>query len=187
MTLTGAFADHRLAAGPDTIEAMVAALAAALGAPIARPELPHDNARFIEAATKDLQAGAGRSLVLVGPTLSNAGSLGVWINDRLRAPVDVFDVDPRQAAAGTLAELADDIRAGKVEMLVILNSNPVATAPGDLEFGALIQRLPFRVHLGLYYDETAAASTWHLPMPHPLESWSDIAVARWSRSASCSR
>jgi molybdopterin-containing oxidoreductase family iron-sulfur binding subunit len=176
MTLTGAFADHRLAAHPDAIEAMVAALAAALGAPIARPELPQDHARFLRVVTKDLQARAGRGLVLLGPALSkNARALGVWINDRLGAPENAFDVDPRQAAAGTLPELADDIHAGKVEMLVILDSNPVATAPGDVEFGALVQRLPFRVHLGLYYDETAAASTWHLPMPHPLESWSDIA------------
>jgi Fe-S-cluster-containing dehydrogenase component len=175
MTLTGAFADHRLAARPDAIEAMVAALAAALGAPIARPELPRDHARFIDVVTKDLQAWARRGLVLVGPALSNARALGVWINDRLGAPVDAFDVDPRLAAAGTLAELARDIESGKVDMLAILDSNPVATAPGDLEFGALVERVPFRVHLGLYYDETAAASTWHLPMPHPLESWSDIA------------
>ncbi len=72
MTLTGAFADHRLAAGPDAIEAMIAALAAALGAPIGRPELPQDHARFIDAAAKDLHAGAGRGLALVGPALSNA-------------------------------------------------------------------------------------------------------------------
>ena len=85
------------------------------------------------------------------------------------------NVDPRQARPGTLAELTDDLQHGKVETLVILDSNPVATAPGDLEFEARVNRAPFRVHLGLHYDETAAASTWHLPMPHPLESWSDIA------------
>ena len=175
MSLTGAFADHRLATRPDAIETMVAALAAALGAPIARPELPREHARFIDAAAKDLRAAAGRGLVLVGPALANARALGVWINDRLNAPVDAFDVDPRQARAGTLTELTDDLQHGKVETLVILDSNPVATAPGDLEFEASVNRAPLRVHLGLYYDETAAASTWHLPAPHPLESWSDIA------------
>jgi molybdopterin-containing oxidoreductase family iron-sulfur binding subunit len=175
MTLTGAFADHRLAAPPDAIEAMVVALAAALGAPIARPELPPEHARFIDAAVKDLQAHAGQSLVLVGPALANAWALGVWINDRLNAPIDAFEVDPRQARAGTLAELADDLQNGKVETLVIMDSNPVAAAPGDLEFETRVDRAPFRVHLGSYYDETGAASTWHLPTPHPLESWSDIA------------
>ena len=37
-------------------------------------------------------------------------------------------------------------------------------------------RAPFRLHLGIYFDETAEASIWHLPAPHPLESWSDIAA-----------
>ncbi len=59
MTLTGAFADHRLAAGPAAIEATVAALAGALGAQT-RPELPREHARFIDAAAKDLRAAAGR-------------------------------------------------------------------------------------------------------------------------------
>ena len=109
MTLTGAFADHRLAARPDAIEAMVAALAAALGAPIARPALPREQARFIDAAAKDLRAAVGRGLVRVGPALANARALGVWINDQLNAPVDAFDVDPRQARAGTLAQPTDDL------------------------------------------------------------------------------
>ena len=186
MTLTGAFADHRLAARPDAIEAMAAALAAALGAPIARPALPREQARFIDAAAKDLRAAVGRGLVRVGPALANARALGVWINDQLNAPVDAFDVDPRQARAGTLAQLTDDLQHGKVETLVILNSNPVAAAPGDLEFEARVNRAPFRAHLGLYYDETAAASTWHLPTPIRSKA-GQTSPAPTERSASFSR
>ena len=176
MSLTGAFADHRLAASPDAIDAMVAALASEVGAPLRRPQLPPDQALFVDAVAKDLQARSGRGLVLVGPSLPSAAALGVWINDRLGAPGDGFDLDPRLAAAGGLADLAGDIRVGRVETLVILNSNPVATAPGDLDFETLIAHIPFQIHLSGYYDETAAASTWHLPAPHPLESWSDIAA-----------
>ena len=29
------------------------------------------------------------------------------------------------------------------------------------------------VHLGLYVDETAELSEWHLPQAHALEAWSD--------------
>ena len=176
MSLTGAFADHRIAARPDAIEAMIAALASRLGAPVERPKLIEDHALLVAAIAKDLQARPGRGLVLVGPTLPSAAALGVWINDRLGAPVDAFNPDPQTPAAGSLSDLAGDIRAGRVETLVILESNPAATAPGDLDFGALLARVPFRVHLGAYFDETAAASTWHLPAPHPLESWSDIAA-----------
>ena len=176
MTLTGAFADHRLTAGPDELEAMIAALAAALGAPIAPPALNAEGAPFVDAVTKDLQSRNQGGLVLVGPTLTRARSLGVWINDRLSAPVDAFELDPRLAAASTIAELAADLAVGKVETLIVVDSNPVFSALGDLDFTALFPRADFRVHLGHYFDETAAASTWHLPAPHPLESWSDIAA-----------
>ena len=36
-------------------------------------------------------------------------------------------------------------------------------------------RAPFRVHAGLYFDETAAGLDLALPAPHPLKSWCDIA------------
>lgn len=107
---------------------------------------------------------------------SNATTLGVWINDRLDAPIDGFDPEPEMVAEGALSDLAKDIRDGRLETLVIIDSNPAAAAPGDLDFAALIARLPFCVHVGAYFDETAEASTWHLPAPHPLESWSDIAA-----------
>ena len=77
--------------------------------------------------------------------------------------------------AGTIASLADALRNGDVRTLITLDCNPVATTPGDLGFADLMPRAPFRVHAGLYFDETAAVSTWHAPAPHPLESWSDIA------------
>ena len=177
MTLTGAFADKRIAAHPDAIEAMIAALASRLGASLSAPDLQEDQARFIDAVAKALQAWTGGGLVLAGPSLSPATrALTVWINDRLAAPVDAFALSPPAGEAGTLAELARDLQAGKIQTLLVLDSNPVAAAPGDLDFAALMARAPFRLHLGLYFDETAEASIWHLPAPHALESWSDIAA-----------
>ena len=64
--------------------------------------------------------------------------------------------------------------AGKVEMLVILGANPVYTAPADLQFAERAPaRRPCGVHLGLYHDETAEFSHWHVPEAHYLESWGD--------------
>ena len=36
-----------------------------------------------------------------------------------------------------------------------------------------MSRVPFRVHLGLYADETADLCHWHVPQAHFLESWGD--------------
>ena len=70
--------------------------------------------------------------------------------------------------------MADDARAGYIDTLIIAGVNPVYDAPGELAFAELIAAAPFSVHLGHYRDETAARCTWHLPLCHVLESWSDI-------------
>jgi len=100
MSLTGAFANHRFATPPDTIETVIVAIASALSAPVDWPSLLQDQALFIDAIAKDLQAHPGHELVLVGPSLANAAPLGVWINDRLGAPADCFDLDAEMSAAG---------------------------------------------------------------------------------------
>ena len=43
------------------------------------------------------------------------------------------------------------MKAGKVKWLVMLDSNPVYTAPGDLDFVAGFNKVPYTVHLGLYH------------------------------------
>ena len=170
LSLTGAFADRRITADPDAIEAMVAALAVEFGASIARPTLSASGEAFLAAAAKDMKARPERALVLVGPSMPRVSqALGVWINDTLGAPVDAFAATSLAQRAGTLDSLADALRKEEVQTLVALDCNPIAAAPGDLDFQDLIRRAPFRVHAGLYYDETAAASTWHVPAPHPLE------------------
>jgi molybdopterin-containing oxidoreductase family iron-sulfur binding subunit len=81
-----------------------------------------------------------------------------------------------------LAALKQEMDAGQVEMLVILGSNPVYTAPADLKFAeALLAKsasgqdnVPLRVHVGLYQDETAYLCHWHVPESHWLEAWGDI-------------
>src|SRR5581483_7550886 len=69
--------------------------------------------------------------------------------------------------------LVADMAAGRVDTLVVLDANPVYAAPADLDFPTALQKVALRIHAGLYHDETAALSHWHLPLQHPLECWSD--------------
>src|SRR3546814_5772948 len=55
----------------------------------------------------------------------------------------------------------------------MLDVNPVYDAPTSLRFGDALRRAGTSFHLGLYADETAQLSHWHLPQAHALESWSD--------------
>ena len=72
-----------------------------------------------------------------------------------------------------LMALVGDINAGKVQWLVMLGTNPVYTAPADLNFAAIFNSIPVTAHLGMLVDETGSISTWHIPKAHYLESWSD--------------
>jgi len=179
-TLLGAKADHRLALNPDEIAQMLRQLAAALGAGPAEWLQPDAaNAGGIKAATEDLQQHRGHSLVHLGPEqpaelhlLSHAinGSLGNF-------GMTIHGIEPVAASRSpqrqSLAELVADVNAGKVDTLVMLGTNPVYAAPADLDFAAALSRVPLSVALSLYPDETALAATWHVPLAHEYESWSD--------------
>ena len=60
-------------------------------------------------------------------------------------------------------ELTADMAAGKVDTLVIIDTNPVYTAPADLDFSAALQRVPLSVSLALYRRRDRAGQ--HLAGP----------------------
>jgi molybdopterin-containing oxidoreductase family iron-sulfur binding subunit len=182
---TGSVADHRLPLPSSRIGGFALALAAALGVPGASDQVPpHEAAAWIAPLARDLQRTRGCSLVVAGDE-QPASVHGVVhaINQALgNVGQTVVCSEPVEAVAtnqlASLRQLAADMGAGRVDTLVILDSNPVYTAPADLGFGArLMSRVPLRIHVGLYHDETAALCHWHVPAAHYLESWGDVRAA----------
>ena len=174
MTATGAKADHRLALAPAELRDFAVALAARLGADLPAPDLAPPAARFLEAVATDLEGAHGAGLVLAGPWAApEMQALAHWINGRLDAPMDHFAPPPDQAE--DLPALAEALRAGAVETLLILDTNPAYDAPADLDFAAALRSTKaFTVHLGPWRHETAALCRWQLPQHHPLEDWADL-------------
>jgi molybdopterin-containing oxidoreductase family iron-sulfur binding subunit len=109
----------------------------------------------------DALGNAGRTLVYTAP-----------VETTPRPPQPAAPSDPLDPTA-SLRALVADMDAGRVDTLVILDANPVYTAPADLRFADALGRVRLRVHLGLYDDETAALCHWHIPQAHALESWGD--------------
>ena len=72
-----------------------------------------------------------------------------------------------------LKSLVADMNAGKVDWLVVLDGNPVYSAPADLDFEGALSKVNMLVHLGSHVDETGQISQWHINSAHYLESWSD--------------
>jgi molybdopterin-containing oxidoreductase family iron-sulfur binding subunit len=85
---------------------------------------------------------------------------------------DPLDANPLDGIE-SLGALVSDMKAGKVDVLLILGGNPVYDAPADFEFGPALLNVKLRVHSGLYYDETGELCQWHVPATHYLESWGD--------------
>ena len=176
-TLTGGMADHRLPIRTGEIEHFARALAAALGLPVQTANSPVPDA-WLKALVRDLQSHRGTSLIVAGASQPPAvHALAHAMNAALgNIGATAMYTDPIEAspAKDSLPELVQEIDAGQVTVLFILGSNPVYTAPVDLQFAQRFLKVPLRVHFGLYDDETAELSHWHIPQTYFLESWSDV-------------
>jgi MoCo/4Fe-4S cofactor protein with predicted Tat translocation signal len=175
-TLTGAFADHRLALPARDIEAVARLVARRLGINVEQSYAPVSE-QWIAAVARDLKPAA--SLVLAGDAqppfvhalaqamnaaLGNIGATVTYSDPVAANPINHID---------SLKELIVDLAQGNVTTLMILGGNPVFTAPADLKFSAWLRKASLSIHLGLYDDETAEACDWHIPEAHSLEEWSD--------------
>ncbi len=179
-TTTGAKADHRLPVRADRIEIITLVMAGSVHRFSGSTNLAAANAeeeRFLTALSREL----GPSIVIAGDHQPPAVHAVVHrINDALgNVGKTVFYADPVDAnpinQTESVKELVDDINAGKVDLLVILGGNPAYDAPSDLDFANVLKngRIPLRVHLGLYQNETAELCQWHVNQAHELEAWGD--------------
>ncbi len=108
----------------------------------------------------------------VAPSSAATAAAPVQVDSTTAGAAPVMPGTVADQMAG-LRELAADMAAGRVTTLIMIGVNPVYSAPVDLEFEKAIDKVPFRVHYGLYNDETAWLSHWHLPASHSMEIWSD--------------
>ncbi len=185
-TVTGMMADHRLPLRSRDVENFTRALAKRLGIDVqtSASTSPQQDV-WIAAVAKDLQANAGASVVTTGdwqPAVVH--HLVAAINDRLGnvgktvrylPPVDCLPQEKGQVEA--LRDLVAEMNAGRVELLVVLGTNPLFDAPADLEFAQAFAKVPLKVHNGLFLDETGILCEWHVPGAHFLESWGDARAA----------
>jgi molybdopterin-containing oxidoreductase family iron-sulfur binding subunit len=164
-TNTGAMADHRAPLRPAEVAEFALGVARGLGLAVRAPVGMEAHDALIAAVVKDLQSHKGSSVVVAGdwqPPVVHM--LAAAINTALGAdgktvtysePIAASPVDQAQS----MRDLVTAMQAGQVELLILLDVNPVYDAPVDLEFTAALDKVPTRVHHGLYYDETGLSVT----------------------------
>lgn len=180
-TATGASADHRLSVSAKDVAAAAALLAGELGVKTSgfnSSEL-RAHARWIQAVAKDLKNHRGKSLILAGDDqpaavheLVHAMNAVLGNDGQTVEYMPSLDEHP-QGHVESLRGLVKDMEKGSVDLLLMLGVNPLFDAPADLGFAEAFNKVALRIHHGLYEDETAFNSHWHLPDTHYLEMWSD--------------
>ncbi|MBE7185712.1 MAG: 4Fe-4S dicluster domain-containing protein [Methylobacterium mesophilicum] len=179
-TLTGISAGRRLIAARHRVPALLKALAAAFDPGIVAADLTPSEEGWVTEAARRLGESRGKSLVTVGMQHApETQAFALLLNERLgnlgatlgfTSPVAALAPD----GARSLEVLAADMQAGQVSALLMLDCNPVLTAPADLGFTDAMERVALRLHAGRHFDETAERCHWHVPLSHALESWSDL-------------
>src|SRR5438270_381366 len=181
-TSTGVKADHRLPVRASDLEGVMVSLQeimALQGKSFYLLIGPRD--AFIHALAADLSRVHGSSLVIAGDHQPPAvHSLVHALNSQFgNVGKTVFYTDPVDAnpvnQTESIKDLVADMNGGKVDLLIIVGGNPAYDAPAELNFAELLKsnKVPLRVHHGLYQNETAELCQWHANATHELEAWGD--------------
>lgn len=177
-SLTGAMADHRRALSPSALEEFAQQLASVLqdGAK------PSDE--WSAALIRDLLKRKGRCAVLAGefqPLSVHAAAR--QMNEALgNVGQTIHYLAAESSPQSALTDLVASMQRGEVAALLMLGGNPAYDSPSDVPFAEALAKVPFSVHHGLYPNETAQVSRWHLPQSHFLETWSDVRASDGSES-----
>src|SRR5690606_30833720 len=199
-SVTGGAADHRLRVKPTAVPHALLSLARELQAQglnvpnlgVNLNTIPRNaegiSSAWIQALAADLMAFRGESVIAAGQyqpaavhaiahalnqALGNVGHTVEWKLSTLHALNAENPAGAPENGMAGLRDLATDLDAGRVSALVVLDANPVHTAPADLELGARISRAAFSATLTSEANETSAITTWQLPLSHFLETWGD--------------
>jgi anaerobic selenocysteine-containing dehydrogenase/Fe-S-cluster-containing dehydrogenase component len=204
--LTGLNADEWLAVSPgtETVVALAIAnvVAAAGGAPAA---LVGALAKYTPAmAAQETGIPAARieriahEFAAAKPSLAVAGGIGAQHAGatELCAAVDLLNFVAGNVgrtvrfgadlAAGdgyqALAQLGTAMAGGQVSVLIVHEANPVYALPRAAGFADRMKKVPFKVAISPFLDETAALCDLLLPSHHALERWDDAAPRAGIRS-----
>jgi Fe-S-cluster-containing dehydrogenase component len=177
VTFTGARADHRLALKAHDL----AAVAALLADPSRPTHLSPQAKAWAAAAIGDLRQAGPDSLILAGENQPpEVHALAHALNSSLGAIGNtVHYIAPIEfRTTHSLAALTDALRANDVDLLLLLDANPVFTAPAELHFADALERFSqdrsrLAVTVTSHLDETAELCRWTIPLSHPLEAWGD--------------
>ncbi|HTN62258.1 MAG TPA: TAT-variant-translocated molybdopterin oxidoreductase [Devosia sp.] len=166
-TLTGAAADLRQLVRPGEIEAVAEALLSGL-----------EGGTGDSAILRDVRGAPGKTVFVAGGRESQRTQLAALRLNQMTGAIGnsvSYGVSPEIALpeTGNIYDLVAAISAKAVTSLLVLDTDLVFSAPGDLDVAGSLQQLDRLYHHGSDLDATARLASWHVPATHYLENWSD--------------
>ncbi|WP_313804997.1 TAT-variant-translocated molybdopterin oxidoreductase [Flavobacterium sp.] len=180
MSLAGANADKRI---PLTVtqqkQALVKIYNAITGSSVGTANLGDKEAAVAKTA-QQLKAAGAKGVLVSGLDDVNAQLLVLAINKALSS--EAFNPAAarliRKGDNKAVMQLVADMKAGAVHTLIMNGVNPLYTLPNAADFQAGLAKVSTSVAFTLREDETAIKSKISAPVPHYLESWGDVMIAK---------
>ncbi len=176
-SLTGSNADDRYLHRPSETGTIATALLSALKGEgingIADAKLKEG----IEKAAKALNEKKGEALVVCGSNDVNIQIVINAINELLLANGKTIDWsstnNARKGVDADFAQLVEDMNAGTVGALIVLDANPVYTWSNSDKLKSGLDKVKVKISFGSKADETTQKCQYVIPNHHFLESWGD--------------
>ena len=138
----------------------------------------------IRKVASELWENQGKSIVVAGSVQSktaDAVALQVaanLLNSALENEGKTVDgsvnFSTTRSSFGAFSRLTDEMKAGKVDALIVYRSNPAYASPrGLLGLTDAFKRVPLVIVVSEHEDETGALADYVLPDHHYLENWGD--------------
>ncbi len=171
--IKGIPADRRAYLGAITADWSVEKAAAAAGCD---PGMISAAAGEFARAARPMAIADGRSMFSANATeTAVAANLLCTLNPKSLDAVDFGRPHSysKTASAQSMKGLADRMRAGEVDLLLIYRANPVFSLPGEWDFAGAMKSVPNVVSFSPAVDETSSLANLVLPANYSFETWGD--------------
>ena len=176
-SLTGSNADEKLLIRPSETRAVAVALLSAVNGQEVTGVEDAELKKAIKKAGAALVASKGAALVVCQSNDVNIQLVVNAINQAIGANGTTINwattLQVRQGIDSDMAQLVEEMNAGKVNTLLVHGANPAYTWPQANAFREALKKVKTTVSFSGKLDETAELCRFVVPDHHFLESWGD--------------
>jgi len=178
MSMTGSNADHRILVKPSEQSSAVAYLYnQVLGGNVGTAGLTAKAKKGLQKVAQQLIAHKGHAIVVSGNNNLGEQLLINAINNHLGNYGNTIGFThasmQRQGSDSDMAALVAEMNAGRVDVIIIHDANPVYDYFNGAAFAAGLEKVGSKIALAYRHNETTTLCNVIAPIHHGLESWGD--------------